>query len=181
MERIGLELGVARPTLCRWQKRFGWRRPAPPDRIGPSGGAGPCFFRSRRFSRPYGGDAVSTARDLVLGSNLTSGRIAARAGISRSTLWGWTKRGGWTRAVATGRSHPPYGPDVVAAARELYEGTELSVRLVAARAKTTPERVRHWARTKGWIRLREWRDPDRHARRRRTRRRVGLDEAGWAG
>ncbi len=75
MERIGLELGVARWTLYGWQKRFGWRRPDPPDRIGPN------FYRSRRFGRAYGGDAVGTARDLVLASDLPLVRIAARAGV----------------------------------------------------------------------------------------------------
>lgn len=170
MERIGLDLGLDRATLYRWCKRFGWRRPGPPDKVGPTGAAGPHFYRSRRFGRPYGGDAVGTARDLVRGSILPVGRIAARAGVSRATVYRWMKRPGWTRhaveAVAAAgaagatrairavrrRYRPPYGPAVVAAARESYERTELPVPLIAARIRATPERVRHWARRGGWTR-----------------------------
>lgn len=170
LERIADELGIARWTLHRWRKRFGWRRPAPPERGGP---AGPGFFRSRRFGRAYGADAVGTARDLVTRSNLPLGRIAARAGVSRATVYRWMARRGWTRPVARGRRRyrPPYGPAVMAAARALYEQTELSTRMIASRAKTTPERVAYWARTGGWTRPREMPDPHGRVRRRRAPRR----------
>jgi hypothetical protein len=181
LERIAIELGLSRWTLVRWGKRFGWRRPAAPVK------AGPDFFRSRRLGRPYGGDALGTARDLVLGSNLPADRIAARAGVSRATLYRWTKRGGWTRprAVASGRRRyrPPYGSAIVAAARELYEGTELSVVFIAARAKATPERVAHWARSRADP-PRDMPDPDDRVRRKRPRaprRKIALRRPGPAG
>lgn len=152
MARIARELGVDRATLYCWAGRFGWRRPPA------SAKAAPDFYRSRRLGRPYGGDAVSAARDLVTGSVLPLRQIAARAGVSQSTVSGWSVRHGWTRpaAVATGRrlDRPPYGPAVVAAARELYETTTLSTRMIAARAKATRERVARWARTGGWTRPR---------------------------
>ena len=180
LEPIANELGITRSTLYRWMKRFGWRRPAPPER---GGMAGAGFFRSRRFGRAYGGDAVGTARDLVTGSTLPLGRIAARVGVSRLTLYRWMARLGWVRPVAPGRRRyrPPYGPDVVAAVRALYETTALSTKRIAARTKTTPGRVGHWARTGGWTRLRDLPDPcagldphdwpDPHGRVRRPRRR----------
>lgn len=162
LERIANELGIARWTLHGWAKRSGWRRPAPPERVGPggtvgpTGTVGPMFYRSRRFGRPYGGDAVGTARDLVTGSILPLDRVAARAGVSRATLYRWIARRGWTRqrsvTARRPRYRPPYPPAIVAAARELYQTTGLSTRMIAARAKTTRERVRHWARTNGWIR-----------------------------
>ena len=159
LERIAAELGIARWTLHRWRKRFGWQRPAPPERAGPTGtlgATGPSFYRSRRFGRPYGGDAVGTARDLVTGSILPLHRIAARAGISRATLCRWIVKRGWTRPSAVARRRPryrpPYPPAVVAEAFELYRTTRLSTRMIAARAKTTRERVRYWARTYGWTR-----------------------------
>ena len=175
MERIGLELGIARWTLVRWRKRFGWERPAPPDKVGPAN------FRSRRLGRPYGGDAVGTARSLVTGSALPMGRVAARAGVSRATLYRWMKRPGWTRdgAGPGGRYREPYGPAVVAAARELYETTGRSTALIAARVGAPRERVTHWARTKGWTRPRD--DPDPHGRFRVRRVRRRSREPGRSG
>ena len=151
MERIADALGIARWTLHRWTKRFGWRRSAPPDR------AGPDFYRARRLGRPYGADAVGTARDLVTRSALPLHRVAARAGVSRATLHRWIARRGWTRPAGARRRgyHPPYPPSVVAAAHELYRTTERPLALVAARVKATPERVAHWARTRGWTRPRD--------------------------
>ena len=152
MERIARELGIARPTLYCWAGHFGWRRPPAHPK------AAPDFYRSRRFGRPYGGDAVSTARDLVTGTILPLRRIAARAGVSHSTVCAWSVRHGWARpkAVAAGRrlDRAPYGPAVLASARELYQTTTLSTRMIAARAKTTRERVAYWARANGWTRLR---------------------------
>lgn len=155
MERIALELGIGRWTLIGWQTRFGWQRPAPPERPGLPGMRRPDFYRARRPGRPYGADAVGTARDLVTGSALGLDRVAARAGVTRSTLYRWIARHGWTRppaVAAASRHYLVYGQDVVAAARELYCTTTLPTAIVAARAKTTAERVRHWARSGGWTR-----------------------------
>lgn len=129
LERIATELGIARWTLHGWAKRSGWRRPAPPERpgptgtvgatgtVGPIGTVGPMFDRSRRFGRPYGGDATSIARDLLIGSILPLHRIAARAGVSRATLCRWIATRGWRRPSAVARrrrDRPPYPPAVVA-------------------------------------------------------------------
>lgn len=155
LERIANELGLVRSTVLRWAKRSGWRRPAPPEKVGPGGTVGPMFYRSRRFGRPYGGDAVGTARDLVTGSILPLHRIAARAGVSRATLCRWIVTRGWTRPSAVARRRryrPPYPPEVVAEALELYRTTMLPAALIAARVKATPERVWYWARTAGWTR-----------------------------
>ena len=181
LERIGLALGIDRWTLHRWQKRFGWQRPPPPDRLVLPRDRRPDFYRSRRLGRPYGGDAVSTARDLVLGSTLPLDRVAARAGVSRATLYRWIAQRGWTRPPEHARGHGhrrPYGPEVVAAARELYQITELSTRMIAARVRTTREWVRHWARQEGWTRPRD--DPDPHGRYRRRRKRRRPAEGGEA-
>ena len=170
MERIATELGIHRYTLQRWRKRFGWVRPAAPAKRGPD------FFRKRRLGRPYAADAVGTARDLVLRSTLPAARIAARAGISRATLYRWMKRPGWTRHAVPAGSRPyraPYGPEVVAKARDLYCMTELPTSIIAARVKTTRERVRYWARTGGWTRPRDLPLPDGRVRTRRSRRRGG--------
>jgi len=175
LERIAIELGIARWTLARWKKRFGWRRPAA---AACPGRARPEFYRSRRLGRPYGGDAAGTARDLLARSNLPAARIAAQAGISRATLYRWMKRPGWTlREPAPGarRYRPPYGPDIVGAARELFQTTELPVAFIAARVKATPERIGHWARRHGWTRPRA--QPDPHGRIRKGRRRRARDGA----
>lgn len=174
MERIANELGIRRQTLHAWHRRFGWQRPAPAVRLGPAGAPLPRLYRSRRFGRPYGGDAVGTARDLVLGSHLSLRRIAVRVGIDLATLHRWKAKNGWTRPPALlarrPRPHPPYGADVIAEARELYCTTELSTRMIAARARTTRERVRFWARREGWTRLSDMPDPDGGVRRRGRRR-----------
>lgn len=186
MERIGLELGIARGTLYGWRKRFGWRRPPP------AGADGPRYYRSRRFPRPYGGDAVGTARNLVLASDWSLARIAARAGVCPSTVWTWMTRRGWTRppaapgsrreraerrsaaTVRTGdRRKRAYPECVVASARELYESTELSTRLIAARVKASRDTVIRWARLCGWTRPRDQPDPYGRTRRRRGRPPVG--------
>jgi uncharacterized protein YjcR len=166
MERIANELGISRLTLIGWRKRFGWVRPEPPKRYGPL-----PFYRSRRWGRPYGGDAVGIARDLVTGSTLPLRRIAAQAGISKATLCRWIVERGWTRhpAVRKPGRREPYGPAVVAAAHELYRQTELSTRIIAARVKTTPERVAFWAKRDGWMRPRDMPDPQGRFPRRRGR------------
>jgi hypothetical protein len=168
LERIGLELGIGRWTLVRWTRQFGWRRPAGPGKTGPD------FFRARRFGRPYGGDAVGVARDLVTGSTLPLRRIAAQAGVSQSTVSEWMTARGWKRPaeVARGRrlGRRRYGPEVVAAAGELYRTTELPTILIAARVGATRERVATWARAGGWTRPRALPFPDGRVRRRRARR-----------
>ncbi|TDR93533.1 hypothetical protein [Enterovirga rhinocerotis] len=173
MERIGRALGVYRGTLYRWARLGGWRRPAPPERLTPSGTRRPDFYRSRRLGRPYGGDAVGTARDLVTGSTLPLRRVAERAGIGRATLYRWIARRGWVRnpAAAKGRRRRGrYPPEVVAAARELVQTTGLSLAFIAARVGATPERVGYWMRTKGWGR--PWDLPEAYGRVRRGRRRL---------
>ena len=182
MARIAREFGIGRVTLHRWAKRFGWRRPAPA--AGPIG-----FFRSKRRGRPYGGDAVGLARDLVTGSILPIRRIAAQVGVSPATVLGWAARRGWTRplpkprsrraaalrraetiALATGgRSRRAYPPEIVARAGELYRTTAIPTRLIAARVGATRERVAFWARSGGWTRPRD--DPDPYGRVRTRRRR----------
>ena len=163
MERIALELGVSRDTLYDWQKRHGWQRPAKPAKRGPD------FYRARRLGRPYGSDAAGRARDLLARSTLPIRRIAGEAGISRATLYRWLARPGWTRhaAAKTRPHHPPYGPEIMAAARELYLTTMLPTAFIAARVKATTERVRHWARSGGWTRPRHLPEADGRVRRRR--------------
>jgi DNA-binding phage protein len=174
LERIANELGISRLTLWRWAEHFGWKRPAAPEPPAWPPKA-PAFFRSRWFGRPYGGDAVGIARDLVLGSSLPVDRIAAQAGVSRATLYRWMKERGWARNPAAkriGRTGPAYGAAVMAAARELYTITELPTANIAARVKTTPERVAYWAKAGGWTRPRDQEDPYGRVGRRRRRRRV---------
>jgi transposase len=188
-ERIAREFEIGRATLCRWAKRFGWKRPAA---TGASGVAakGPGLLPLARFGRPYGGDAVGLARDLVTGSILPIRRVAAQVGVSPSTVLGWAARRGWERPPAKsrsrreaaerraaamadatgGRSRRAYPPEVVARAGELYRTTELSTRMIAARVKTTRERVAFWARSGGWTRPRDQEDPYGRVPRRRRRR-----------
>ena len=189
MERIAREFGIGRMTLYRWAKRFGWRRPPPPDIPVRPDAARQGFYRSRRFGRPYGGDAVGIARDLVTGSILPIRRIAAQAGVSPSTVLDWTARHGWTRpppkprsrraaaerraaaisAATGGRSRRAYPPGVVAAAGEFYRTTEFPTTYIAARVGATRERVAFWARIGGWTRPRDQEDPHGRGRRRRRR------------
>ena len=182
LERIGLALGIGTATLSRWQKRFRWRRPAPPDR------PGPMFYRSRRRGRPYGGDAVGTARDLVTGTLLSQARIAVRAGVSQATVSNWIARRGWVRPAAepgsrrfaaSRRTAPTaasgdrrgraYGPDTVAEAMRLWQQTLLPSANIAARVKVSAVTVARWANARGWTRPRDL--PDAHGRYRRRRRR----------
>jgi hypothetical protein len=188
LERIGLELGIGTATLFRWQKRFRWRRPAPPDK------AGPMHFRSRRRGRPYGGDAVGIARDLATGTLLPQRRIAAQAGVSQATISKWIAGRGWVRPPAMpGRSGRrrfaagrrtapiantgdcrgrPYSPEIVAEAHRLYRQTELPTLIIAARVHVTRVTVARWAQARGWTRPRDMPEPDgRLPRRRRSRRR----------
>ncbi|WP_375458465.1 hypothetical protein [uncultured Enterovirga sp.] len=184
LERIGLALGIGAATLFRWKKRFRWRRPPAPAR------PGPMFFRARRRGRPYGGDAVSRARDLATGSLMSQAQIAAQAGVSQATVSNWIARRGWVRPepkpgsrrfAASRRTAPTvtsgdrrgraYSPDTVAAARRLWEQTLLPSALIAARLRVTAVTVALWARRKGWTRPRDL--PDAHGRypgRRRPRR-----------
>lgn len=194
LERIGLRLGIGTATLFRWRKRFGWSRPAPPDR------PGPLHYRYRRLrGRPYATDAVETARQLVITTLLPQARIAARAGVSQATVSNWIRRRGWTRPTAKPTSHRfaasrrtaptattgnrrgrGYDPQVVAAARELYEQTELPTVIIAARAKVSAVTLARWARRKGWTRPRDQLDPHgRLPRRRRGSRRSGLRDSRW--
>ncbi len=175
LERIGLTLGIGTATLFRWQRRYRWTRPAPPDK------AGPTYFRYRSRGRPYAADAVGTARDLVTGTLLSQKRIAARAGVSQASISKWIRRRGWTRpadkpgsrrVAASRRTAPtaesgsrrgrPYGPATVAEARRLYTETELSTDMVAARVRVSPVTIALWARTNGWTRPRELLDPHGH-------------------
>ncbi|MGA0598956.1 hypothetical protein [Enterovirga sp. CN4-39] len=167
MEWIAAVLGISVGTLHRWRKAAGWRRPDPPDK------GGLHYYRSRRWGRPYGGDAVGIARDLVTGSILPLRRIAAQAGISKATLCRWIVQRGWTRhpAVRNKGRRGPYGPAVMAAARDLYRQTELPVRNIAARVGASPGRVWHWAKAGGWTRPRDQEDPYGRIRRKRPRRR----------
>ncbi len=194
LERIGLRLGIGTATLFRWRKRFGWSRPAPPDRPGPH------FVRYRRLrGRPYAADAVGTARDLATGTLLSQARIAARAGVSQATVSNWITRRGWVRPRAKPASHRfaasrrtapiattgdrrgrAYDPQVVAAARELYQQTELSTALIAARVKVSAVTMARWAKRKGWTRPRDQLDPHGRLPRRRGRRlRVGVPVSPW--
>ena len=194
LERIGLQLGIGTATLFRWKKRFRWTRPAPPDRPGPH------HYRYRRLrGRPYATDAVETARQLVITTLLPQARIAARAGVTQATVSNWIRRRGWTRPKAKPTSHRfaasrrtaptvasgdrrgrGYDPQVVAAARELYEQTQLSTVIIAARVKVSAVTVARWAKLKGWTRPRDQPDPHgRLPRRRRGTRRAGLPPFSW--
>lgn len=194
LERIGLRLGIGTATLFRWKKRFRWSRPAPPDR------SGPYFYRYRRLrGRPYATDAVETARQLAITTLLPQARIAARAGVSQATVSNWITRRGWIRPKAKPTSHRfaasrrtapvaatgdrrgrGYDPQVVAAARELYQQTELSTVIIGARVKVSAVTVARWAKLKGWTRPRDLPDPHGRPPRRRGRtRRAGLPLLSW--
>lgn len=187
LERIGLQLGIGTATLFRWKKRFRWSRPAPPDRPGPH------FYRYRRLrGRPYATDAVETARQLAITTLLPQARIAARAGVSQATVSNWITRRGWIRPKAKPTSHRfaasrrtapvaatgdrrgrGYDPQIVAAARELYQQTELSTVIIGARVKVSAVTVARWAKLKGWMRPRDLPDPHGRPPRRRGRTRRG--------
>ena len=183
VEQIGLQLGIATPTLFRWQKREGWHRPPPQDRIGPR------HYRSRRRGRPYGGDAAGIARDLATRTLLSQKRIAALAGVSQATVCNWIRLRVWKRpqampgsrrfaaarrtastAQSGSRRGRPYAPEIVAQVRELYQTTALPTPLIAARCKVTAVTAARWAREKGWTRSRDLPGPDGQLPRRRPKR-----------
>lgn len=185
LERIGLRLGIGTATLFRWRKRFRWSRPPPLDRPGPH------FYRYRRLrGRPYATDAVETARHLAITTLLPQARIAARAGVSQATVSNWITRRGWIRPKAKPTSHRfaasrrtapvaatgdrrgrGYDPQIVAAARELYQQTELSTVIIGARVKVSAVTVARWAKLRGWTRPRDLPDPHGRPPRRRGRTR----------
>lgn len=163
LETIALELGITSPTLFRWKKQFGWRRPPSPPRPGPS------YHRSRPLGRPYAADAIGIAKRLVTQSLLSQEKIAAQAGISQQTVSDWMRKRGWTRppvppgsprfaagkrcgplAETGNRRGRPYAPESRREARALWELTRLSTTLIAARCGVSRDAVARWARKEGW-------------------------------
>lgn len=167
LETIAVELGISSLTLFRWQKRFGWQRPASPPRPGPS------FHRFRSRGRPYASDAVGIVQRLVTQSLLSQEKIAAQAGVSQQTVSDWMRQRGWTRPPVPPGSHRfaaakrcgplaetgnrrgrPYARESRRKARTLWELTRLSTALIAARCGVSRETVSLWARKEGWDRPR---------------------------
>lgn len=181
LDRIARACGVSPVTLWRWGRDGGWTRPTRPKEVGP------WPYRSRRLlGRPYGGGVREEARRLVTGTTLNQARIAAQLGVSQDTVSRWTRAGGWqrpgayaVRLAARRRTAPtartgnlrnaPYAPEVVAAARELYEQTVLPTANIAARVKVSAVTVGLWARRNGWTRPRDMPDADGPVPRRRRR------------
>lgn len=140
-----------------------------------------------RTGQPYRADTIEAVWVLVVGTSLSNRMIAFRTGVSEYTVLHWTRKRGWQRPPAalarsararrtaplagSGRGRP-YAPEVVAKARELYQTTELSRRMIAARAKVGLDTVGRWARKHGWTRPRTM--PDPYGRVRRGRRWVSV-------
>lgn len=118
---IAWEVGVSVASIHRWEKRFGWVRPAGKRRgrgiVGPEE-IGPAPRRVSRGgkARFYPRELVAEARRLAEETVLTRGAIARRIGVSTETIRRWRHEGGWVRppgttarmsdeAVATARRH----------------------------------------------------------------------------
>ena len=118
---IAWEVGVSVASIHRWEKRFGWVRPAGKRRgrgiVGPEE-IGPAPRRVSRGgkARFYPPELVAEARRLAEETVLTRGAIAQRIGVSTETIRRWRHEGGWVRprgttarmseeAVATARRH----------------------------------------------------------------------------
>ncbi|WP_375458479.1 helix-turn-helix domain-containing protein [uncultured Enterovirga sp.] len=109
---IAARVGIAQASVWRLARRDGWIRPARAGR------------RSAGCGRPFGPAIVAEAQRLVETTELSFAAIAARTGVSRTTLCRWRKRRKWARPNPNGdgRARParyfrqrgrPYAADAV--------------------------------------------------------------------
>jgi uncharacterized protein YjcR len=105
---------------------------------------------------------LAEARALLEGTRLSFKAIAARTGVSRTTLCRWRKRNRWVRPGASeaparptryrrGRG-TPYAADAVGLARDLLTGTLLSQKAIARQVGISQGQLSVWIRTRGWER-----------------------------
>lgn len=189
---IAARLGIGRATLGRWGKARRWTRPpeAPTFlRPCPDGRARPVRYLSIK-GRPYAADAVGTAKYLLTETLMSQAAIAKRLGVSSAWVCRQLHRKGLTRppvprgnrrfsafvrtapvATSGDRRGRPYAPETVAAARELYQASGFSTRLIAARVGVSTVTITRWARKEGWVRPRDL--PEAYGCRPRRRRRTG--------
>lgn len=172
---IAKRLGVGRSSLMRWRVRFGWRRPKgaptflPPPRA--DGRVRPVRYRSVP-GRPYAADAVERARALLTGTLLSQKAIARQIGVSQWWVGQLLRRKGWERPPVPPRSKRfaasrrtgtltdgdrrgrPYAREVRRDARNLWEHTLLSTRMIGLRVGCSLNTVARWAREEAWERPR---------------------------
>ena len=112
-----------RPPFYSPIGRIGVRPDRPDAVVGP---------RQRGSRRPHTDAAVAAVRDLVEGSVLTYGEIAARTGVGRASICRWTRDGGWKRPLFA-----PRATDTVPSARA---GARLKARTLSLRLAALAER-----------------------------------------
>lgn len=160
--------------------RVGGRRRVPREALAGRRGGG----------HPIVAEVVAAVRGLVEGSVLPYAAIAARTGVSRTTICRWRKRGRWPRptgapAFAEGDGRPArrrrgrgriYAGDAVGGVRDLATGSLLSQAAIAARVGISQERVSAWIRRHGWVRPRVPRGSKRFAAASRTGERAAAGD-----
>ena len=116
----------------------------------------------RGGGHPIVPEVVAEARALLEGTRLSFKAIAARTGVSRTTLCRWRKRNRWARPGASeaparptryrrGRG-TPYAADAVGMARDLVTGTLLSQTAIARQVGVSQAQISVWIRAGGWER-----------------------------
>lgn len=156
MRVIAARVGLCRVTVGRLRTRHGWARPRP-ARVSLPGrrGGGHAIVP----------EAVAAARALVEETRLPYRAIAAKTGISSTTLCRWRKRGRWQRPPGPDRGGErvrpprnrrgrgrPYAADAVGAARNLLTTTLLSQKAIARQVGICQAQISVWMRERGWER-----------------------------
>lgn len=109
--------------------------------------------------RPFAAEIVEALRQLVEGTLLPMRVIAAQVGLSRQTVNKFAAKHGWQRprpARVALKGQRGGGarivPEVVAAARELVEGTTLTSAAIAKRLGVSPTSMSRWRKRGRWRR-----------------------------
>lgn len=117
----------------------------------------------RGGGHPIVPEVFAEARALLEGTRLSFKAIAARIGVSPTTLCRWRKRNRWQRPAAPGpdRVRParyrrgrgtPYAADAVGMARDLVTGTLLSQKRIAAQVGVSQAQISVWIHAREWER-----------------------------
>ncbi len=117
----------------------------------------------RGGGHPIVPEVVAEARALLEGTRLSFDAIAARTGVSATTLCRWRKRNRWQRPADPG-PHPvrppryrrgrgrPYAADGTGMARDLVTSTLLSQKAIARQVGVSQAQISVWIRKYGWER-----------------------------
>ena len=125
---IGERFGVSGRTVSGWLRQLG---------IAPR----PQSERRRRHRPP----APAELRRRYVAEGLSTGRLAARYGVSVTTLTRWLEDAGISRRPSGRRSQAPAGEKL----RRLYQAEGLSTAQIGARYGVSQQTAHRWVRAAG--------------------------------